>query len=344
MTKQNTRKLSRSAVEAIRKQVVRTVTDGGMSQKEAAWLFGVTPESVCTWMRAYRNGGEKALHNKPLGRPKGQKLTGVQAAGIRKSIIGRCPDQLRLPGFLWTRELVGSMIERRHGIALSRWTVGRYMKAWGLTVQKPIRRAIERNPAKVRYWLQTKYPAIKAQARAEGASIWWGDESGLRSDHQTGTTWGEQGRTPVVKKTGKRFGCNMISAITNQGDLRFMVFEKRFTTSVFLDFLERLVKSESGRKVYLIVDRHSVHRSRAVEAWLAKHGDELALFHLPPYSPELNPDELLNQDLKNNARRRQRASNRSEMTAAVRSFLRSRQRTPWKVKRYFEAENVAYDA
>jgi transposase len=344
MTKQNTRKLSRSAVEANRKQVVRVVTDEGMRQKEAARLFGVTPESVCAWMKAYRNGGEKALRNKPLGRPKGQKLTEVQAAGVRKSVIGRCPDHLRLPGFLWTRELVGAMIERRHGISLSRWTVGRYMKAWGLTVQKPMRRALECNPAKVRYWLQTKYPAIKAQARAEGASIWWGDESGLRSDHQTGTTWGEKGRTPVVKKTGKRFGCNMISAVTNHGDLRFMVFEKRFTTPVFLDFLERLVKSESGRKVYLIVDRHSVHRSRAVERWLEQHANKLSLFHLPPYSPELNPDELLNQDLKNNARRRQRATNRGEMMAAVRSFMRSRQRTPAKVMRYFEAENVAYAA
>jgi transposase len=344
MTKQGTRKLSRLAAEAIRKQVVRAVVGQGMSQKDAAKVFGVTPESVCLWMKAYRNGGEKALSNKPLGRPKGQKLTEVQAAGIRKSVIGRCPDQLRLPGFLWTRELVGTMIENRHGIALSRWTVGRYMKSWGLTVQKPMRRAMERNPAQVRYWLQTKYPAIREQAKAQGASIWWGDEAGLRSDHQTGTTWGEKGKTPVVKKTGKRFGCNMISAITNQGDLRFMVFEKRFTSPVFLDFLERLVKSESGRKVYLIVDRHSVHKSKAVTQWVAKNSDKIALFHLPPYSPELNPDELLNQDLKNNARRRQRASTRSEMTKAVRSFMRSRQRTPAIVKRYFKPQAVAYAA
>jgi transposase len=344
MTKQDTRKLSRSAAEAIRKQVVRAVIGQGMSQKGAAQIFGVTPESVCLWMKAYRTGGEKALCNKPLGRPKGQKLTEAQAAGIRKSIVGRCPDQLRLPGFLWTRDLVGAMIDRRHGITLSRWTVGRYLKSWGLTVQKPMRRAMERNPAQVRYWLQTKYPAIKEQAKAEGASIWWGDETGLRSDHQTGTTWGERGKTPVVKKTGRRFGCNMLSAITNQGDLRFMVFEKRFTSPVFLDFLERLVKSESGRKVYLIVDRHSVHKSKAVSKWVAENADKLSLFLLPPYSPELNPDELLNQDLKNNARRRQRARAGSEMVKAVRSFLRSRQRTPAIIKRYFTPKPVAYAA
>ena len=342
MKKQETRKLPRSAVEAIRKQVVRAVVVQGMSQKDAAQTFGVTRESVCHWMKAYRLGGEKALANKPLGRPKGQRVSEAQAAGIRKSVIGHCPDQLRVPGFLWTRELVGAMIERRHGVVLSRWTVGRYMKSWGLTVQKPIRRAIERNPAQVRYWLQSKYPAIREQAKAEGASIWWGDETGLRSDHQTGTTWGEKGKTPVVKKTGKRFGCNMISAITNQGDLRFMVFESRFTSSIFLNFLNRLVKSESGRKVYLIVDRHSVHKSKMVTAWLEQNADKVALFLLPPYSPELNPDELLNQDLKNNARRKQRATTCSEMTKAVRSFIRSRQRTPAIVKRYFTPQAVAY--
>ena len=155
------------------------------------------------------------------------------------------------------------------------------------------KRALEQNSAQVRYWLRTKYPAIRQQAKEKGALIWWGDESGLRSDHQAGTTWGEKGRTPVVKKSGKRFGCNMISAITNQGDMRFMVFEERFTGPVFLNFLERLVKSEKGRKVYLIVDRHSVHKSSKVEKWVQDNADKLSLFLLPPYSPELNPDELL---------------------------------------------------
>lgn len=295
-------------------------------------------------MKAYRSGGEKALRTKPLGRPKGTRLTDAQAAGIRKSVIGKCPDHLRLPGFLWTRDLVTLMIEKRHGISLSRWTVGRYMASWGLSAQKPARRALERNPAQARYWLQTKFPAIREQARAEGAGIWWGDETGLRSDHQTGTTWGEKGKTPVVKKTGKRFGCNMISAITNQGGLRFMVFEKRFTTAVFLEFLERLVKSAAGQKVYLIVDRHSVHKSKAVNTWLEKNTRKLSLFFLPPYSPELNPDELLNQDLKNNARRKQRASTRDQMTSAIRAFMRSRQKTPAKVKRCFLAKQVAYAA
>ena len=344
MTNIDTRTLSRSAVEALRFKVVRAVVTDGMSQKEAARIFGISTHSVCIWVRAYKVAGEAALKNKKTGRPKGTSLSPTQAAGVRKSIVGRCPDQLLLPGFLWTRDLVCSMIANRYGISLSRWTVGRYMKSWGLTAQKPAKRALEQNSAQVRYWLRTKYPAIRQQAKEKGALIWWGDESGLRSDHQAGTTWGEKGRTPVVKKSGKRFGCNMISAITNQGDMRFMVFEERFTGPVFLNFLERLVKSEKGRKVYLIVDRHSVHKSSKVEKWVQDNADKLSLFLLPPYSPELNPDELLNQDMKSNAHRQKRPQDKKQLMATTRGFLRNRQRRPEKVKNYFRAEYVAYAA
>lgn len=145
----------------------------------------------------------------------------------------------------------------------------------------------------MRYWLKEKYPAISRQAKEENARIWWGDETGLRSDLQTGTTWGEKGQTSVVKKSGKRFGCNMISAITNQGDLRFMIFGQRFTVQVFFEFLDRLTRSEAGRKIFLIVDRHSVHKSRQVEKWIEENAERIRLFFLPTYSPELNPDELL---------------------------------------------------
>ena len=200
MTNQDPRTLPRIAAEAIRMKVVNAVTNEGMSQKEAAGIFAVTRTSVSLWMKAYRSGGEKALRTKPLGRPRGKRLTDAQASRIRKSVIGKCPGQPRLPGFLWTRDLAALMIEKRHGISLSRWTVGRYMKSWGLSAWKPVRRALERNPAQARHWLRTKHPAIQEQARAEGAGIWWGDGTGPRSDHQTGTTWGETGKTPVVSR------------------------------------------------------------------------------------------------------------------------------------------------
>jgi hypothetical protein len=269
---------------------------------------------------------------------------------IRKSVIGKNPGQLRLPGFLWTRESVGLLIEHRHGIRLSRWTVGRYLKDWGLTVQKPAKRALEQNPAQVRYWLDTKYPAIVREAKEQNADIFWGDEMGLRSDHQSGTTWGEKGKTPIVRKSGNRFSCNMLSAISNRGKMFFTVFLKNFTASVFIDFLDRLVRQMEGRKVFLILDRHRVHTSKAVVAWLKKRNgtargevtEKIRLFYLPAHSPEINPDKMSNNAAKGNVSRKMCAQNKEALQANLRSYLRSTQRRPQRVRNFFKGKHVVY--
>jgi transposase len=238
---------------------------------------------------------------------------------------------------------VGQLIERRFGIRLSIWTVGRYLARWGFTPQKPVRRAFEKSPEQVRHWLEQKYPAIRRQAKREGAEIYWGDEMGLRSDHAAGRSYGRRGQTPVIPGTGQRFGCNMISAITNRGRLNFMVFKKRFRVDVFLDFLKRLVR-QTKRKAFLIVDGHPVHRSKKAKVWLKNKSHRIRLFFLPSYSPELNPDEMLNQDIKSNAVGRQRARKQDELISNVRGYLYSRQRQPHIVKKYFEESHVQYAA
>jgi transposase len=200
------------------------------------------------------------------------------------------------------------------------WTVGRYLRRWGFTPQKPLRRAYERDPVAVRRWLTKQYPAIRALARRERATVFWGDETGMRSDHQAGRSWGRRGRTPVIPGTGKRFRCNMISAITNRGRLAFMVFPGSFNAAVFLRFLRRLVR-HARRKVFLIVDEHPVHVAEEVERWVKRHRRHIRLFFLPGYSPELNPDELLNQDVKTNAVGRKRPRHKGELMANVRRYL-----------------------
>ena len=336
------RKLSPSAQAAVRRKAVHAVISGKVTQTKAAEIFGVTRTSVCLWVKAYKLEGEEALRGGAKGRPAGGTLTKVQEASIRKSVLGKNPGQLRLPDLLWTRDLVGDLIARRFKIRLSRWTIGRMLKQWGLTPQKPAKRAVEQNPAQVRYWLEHKYPEIRRQAVMEKGKIWWVDETGLRSTHQTGTTWGEKGVTPLVRMSGKRFGCNAITAITNQGSLSFMVFEGRFTVPVFLDFLERLVKQQAGQKIFLIVDRHSVHKSARVEKWLASRKEQIELFFLPAYSPELNPDELVNQDVKRNLFRTGKAKTKPELMKKLRGFLRSKQRRPYAVKNYFKGKYVSY--
>lgn len=337
------RRLSADAQEDLRRRVVRAIVERGMSKAEAVRTFGVSKTAVFRWIKGYRKGGERALASRPRGRPKRSSLKGHQAATTVRIITDRCPDQLKLPFALWTREAVAELIESRWGFRLSVWTIGRYLKKWGFTPQKPLRRAYERDPAAVRKWLDEEYPEIAKEAKKQGAEIHWGDEMGLRSDHQTGTSYGRKGQTPVVPGTGHRFRCNMLSTVTNRGKLAFMVFTKRFTADVMIEFLRRLLR-HADRNVFLIVDRHPVHRSKKVSRWLEEHARSIRLFFLPSYSPELNPDELLNQDVKSNALGRTRPRNQTELMDNVRSYLRSTQKQPHIVENYFQKDSVNYAA
>jgi transposase len=337
------RSLGPEAQEAIRLRAVEAVKTG-MGKIEAGKVFGVTRRAISKWMRHDRDGGREALKAKRRGRPQGGgKLKPWQCATIVNLIIDRHPDQLKLPFYLWTRQAVGQLIEQRFGIRYSVHQVGRYLKKWGFTVQKPGRKAFEQCPQEVQNWLEYEYPRIKKQAKAENAEIQWGDEMGVRSDAASARCFSPKGQTPIVLGPGKRFGCNMISSISNRGTLRFMVFTERFTTEVMIRFLKRLLK-QMKKRVFFIVDGHPVHRSRAVKKFVAEREDQIRLFQLPGYSPELNPDEMLNQDVKTNAVRRKPAATQTGMVRTVRSYLRSRQRQPDLVKRYFHAPTVRYAA
>jgi transposase len=342
MRSQDARCLSPKAQEALRVRVVRAIR-GGMKKSVAARTFGVSRTSIDRWLNIVELGNITSLKCKPRGRPKGTRLAPHEAATTVRLITDRCPDQLKLPFALWTREAVQQLLAERFGLEVSVWTVGRYLAKWNLTPQKPLRRAYERDPVAVQRWLDEEYPAIAKQAKVEKAEIHWGDQMGLRADHQTGTSYGRRGRTPVVRGTGQRFRCNMMSTITNRGELSFMVFKENFNGAVFIKFVRRLLRLRK-RKLLLIVDRHPAHRSAEVKRWLARYAKRVELFFLPGYSPDLNPDEFLNQDVKNNALGRQRPATRAEMIEGVRSYLRSTQRQPAIVKSYFRAESVRYAA
>jgi transposase len=345
MEQRDTRRLSPAAQEELRRRAVVAVLNGA-TRTEVEAMLGVPRQTIGQWVKAYHAGGEAALASKRRGRKKGSGsiLEPWQEAQIARALKEKRPEQLKLPFYLWTREAVCSLIERRFGVRVSRWTAGRYLKRWGFTPQKPVRRAWEQNSTAVKRWLEEEYPAIRKEAKREGATIYWGDEMGLRSDHSVGRSYGEKGKTPVIRGTGKRFGCNMISAITNQGALSFMVFQESFRVAVFLRFLRRLMRQNPGRRIYLIVDGHPVHRAKLVQAWVEKHKERIRLIRLPSYSPELNPDEMLNQDVKTNALGRQRPSTAQELIRDVRSYLRRRQRQPTIVQRYFHERHVRYAA
>lgn len=332
--------------EELRRRAVRLVVEEGVSQSQAARMLAVGRQSVNGWVRDYRAGGEQALVARRRGRrPVEQMLLQPwQQAQICKTIREKNPDQLRLPFFLWTREAVRDLIERRFKLRLALTTVGRYLRRWGFTAQKPIRKAFEQNPAAVKVWLERMYPAIAAKAKREDALILWGDEMGLRSDHQAGRSFAPRGETPVIAGTGQRFGANVISVLSNRGQLYFMVFTGRANAVLFVGFLRRLLRQLKGRKLFLIVDGHPSHRAKLVKAFLAQNSERIALYYLPPYSPELNPDEMLNQDVKSNALGRRRPRTQQELVADTRSYLHRRQRQPQVVTNYFNQDSVRYAA
>ena len=342
-TKTDARKLDAVTQAHLRRLVVLAVRDR-MKQTEAAKKYQVSLRAVNKWVALGRAGGLKALKPKRRGRPAGAgRLNAKQAGHIRALVIDKMPDQLKLSFYLWTRAAVVELIAREYNIGVSLTSVGRYLKAWGLSAQKPVRRAYERNDEAISRWLRAEYPALARQAKREKAAIYWGDEMGLRSDHVTGTSYAPVGKTPVIRATGQRFGCNMISAITNKGALAFMVFTGKFNAPVFVNFMHRLLKQIKG-KVYLIVDGHPVHKSSQAKRFLAHNAKRLRLILLPGYCPELNPDELLNQDVKTNALGKSRPRDKVEMMATVRSHLYRRQKQPQVIQNLFLEKHVRYAA
>jgi transposase len=345
MADEDTRSLPAAAQAALRRRAVRAVLDG-MTQAEAARVFRVHPNAVNRWVKRYREGGFQGLGEQRRGRRPGEQpaLSELQQQEIIALVRESTPDQLGLAWFLWTRDAVAELIGQRYSRWLARTTVGGYLRGWGFSPQKPQRRALEQNPAAVRRWLAETYPAICAQARREGGVVLWLDEMGVRSDAAAGRSWAPVGQTPVIKGTGKRFRVNMISAISNAGMLRFRLFVGSFSGPVFIDFLGRLLRDMGGRKVHLIVDGHPVHRARLVSAWVAGHADRIQLHFLPGYSPELNPVELLNHDVKANAAGRRRARSADELRGQLHGYLRWRQRQPQVLVRFFEHPTTRYAA
>jgi transposase len=317
----------------------------GYSGEAVAEILGVTPESVSRWYSAYRRQGVQGLPGERTGSPLGvgRLLTKCQEERIQQLIDGHCPDQLGIASALWTRKAIRELIAKECSVKLSVRSVGEYMRRWGYTPQRPVRKSYRQNPAEVHRWLEETYPLIKARAQAEDAEIHWGDETGVRSCCHTGRGYARPGHTPEMMVSGSRFSVNMISSITNQGKVRFMIYCGRMTASLFIVFLSRLIDG-SERKVFLIVDNLKLHDAVVVRAWVAEHQEKIALFPIPKYSPELNPDEYLNCDVKANIHEKGLPHTREELKGTLNAFMHKLAQLPGRVASYFRHPRIAYAA
>lgn len=339
------RSIGRAAQEELRRRALFLIERQGLSQGQAARVIGVHRQTVNTWVKRHREQGENGvLDGRRVSPRRGKGALSVEEAGqIRQWIAERTPDQLELPFALWTSRAVRELIARRLAKRLGLTVVQLYLRRWGLTPQKPLARAKERQPAAVAAWLETAYPAIARRARRARAAIYWGDETGISNQDQTGRSYAPRGRTPVVVRTAKRITHSMIAAVSNRGLLRFMLYDGALTAGRFVAFLRRLVK-DAGQKVILIVDNLKVHKAGKVQAWVESHRHEIELCYLPPYAPEHNPSEYLNNDLKQKLRQQPQPDTKEELTRRTRSVLRAVQRSPERVRAYFRPKLVRYAA
>ena len=337
------RKLDHKTLTALRKRAVASVQEGN-SPEIVAQTMGIARATMYGWLAKYRDGGWSSLDaHKRGGRP--PKLDGPALQWIFRTVTMKNPLQLKFTFALWTAKMIGKVISDRFGVKLSKASVCRLLGQLGLTPQRPVWRAYQQKPEAVGNWLEKEYPLIRTLARREKAQIFFGDEAGVRSDYHSGTTWAIQGKTPVVSSTGARFGLNMISAVSAHGEFRFMVIKGRVGATRFIEFIKRLLHGIS-RKIFLIVDGHPSHKARKVARFIESKQikKRFRLFFLPPYSPELNPDERVWNDLKNGAIGRKAIANPKQLHHAVVSHLRCIQKSPDRVRSYFQSETTKYAA
>ena len=333
------RRLDHRTLTELRKRGVSSVQEG-QSPETVAKALGINRVTIYGWLARYRHGGWAALDARKRGGRK-PKLDVKAIQWIYNTVTLKNPLQLKFTFALWTAKMVGQMIYEKFGIKLSKASVCRLLNQLGLTPQRPVWRAYQQRPEEVQKWLNEGYPRIRALARRHKALIFFGDEAGIRSDHHAGTSWAIKGKTPIVSSTGARFGLNLISAVSAQGEFRFMTVKGRVGAAQFIEFIKRLIHGVD-RMVFLIVDGHPAHKAKMVCRFADSIKNRFRLFFLPPYSPELNPDERVWNDLKNNGIGKQVITTPQKLFSAVISYLRFIQKSPARVRPYYHSQTTLY--
>lgn len=342
MEKRDARKLSTEAQQELRNLAIR-LKKSGQTYNQISKTIHVHPSTICNWYKSYERNGKKALKIQKRGRPSGSCMTldENQSREIQKTIQEKCPDQMKFPFALWTRKAVQTLIKELYKIDMPIRTVGDYLKRWNFTPQKPLRKAYKQNPKAVKAWLDEEYPALLKRSKLEKAEIHWGDETGLCNDSYHGRSYSPRGKTPEIKLHPRCKRVNLISSITNQGKVRFMIYKEKMNSQTMIQFMKRLIK-DSKRKVFLILDNLKVHHSHIVKDWVKEHSEKIELFFLPSYSPELNPDEYLNCDLKSGVHSGVPARTKDQLHKKALSHLRKLQKLPDRVRNYFKHPKIAY--
>lgn len=346
MKKVDFRSLSKETQAEIRRRAISDyLSMGGRSKAKLSRMYHVTPNIIAKWVKKYETHGSKGLVGDNRGAKAYQNtlLNKQQQNWLNKQLINKTPEQLKFSFALWTRKLVAELIVKKYGINISESTAGKYLKKFNMTPQKPLLKSYKQQPEQIREWLDTQYPQVAMRAKAQGALIFWGDETAVRSRDQVGRGYSPKGITPVQTQGGYRFGVNMVSAINNSGNSRFMLFTGRMNGKKFIEFLRRLLKDQK-QKIILIIDNAPYHKSALVKAWTAKHEDKIEIVYLPTYAPDINPDEYLNNALKQKLNYRPKTTTPKQLTKSVSYIMKNMQANKTSIKNLFRHDKVKYAA
>lgn len=338
--KRDYRTLDHKTLEFLRIRAVECVVEEGESPKDVARIFGLPVQDIYKWRKMHERGGWKELEAKPIpGRPR--KLDDEETKCVGEIVRTDAPQAWTFPLSLWTRAEIAAVISFLFDVDVCLASVGNLMARLRFTCQRPLRRAYEQNRQRIEEWFTLTFPAILQRAKQEGGRIFFADESGVRSDYHSGTTWAPIGRTPVVEATGKRFRLNMFAAISPLGNICYEVSEGRLNSDIFIAFLQYLIDSVEG-KIFLIVDNYSAHKSAKTRQFLATVTDRLELCFLPPYAQEYNPSELVWNLIKNHEIGRTAVHDKAEMKDAIVGAFSSLASIPKKVASLFHARGGKY--
>lgn len=338
------RELSDEILEALRLRALRGC-QLGLTETQVAQVLGVARETVSRWWSAYAKQGVQALPQRRTGRPlgSGRALTDSQAEHIQHLLGTHQPEELGVASPLWTRRAVADLIQREFHLTLAVRTVGRYLARWGFTAKRPRRHSRDQDPDEVKEWLEKTYPAIAERAEREAATIYWGDETGVAADHLPATGYAPRGEPATIDVPDRHIRVSQISAVANTGEVRFMTYTRTMNAELFLVFLNRLLRSTTG-KVFLIMDRLRAHMTPTVQEWVASHGERIEVFYLPRYAPEVNPDEYLNNDLKGEVNKAGLPHDTEEVRSRIQQFMRRLLHLPDHVMQYFCHPSAQYAA
>lgn len=335
------RSFSPETLEIVRRLAVRAVVELDLRQKEVAAIFGVSENAVGTWCRAYRDQGEDGLDVRPQGRPEGtgRILTPAEEKILQAIIQDAAPEMYGIPIPTWTRRAVQALIAKRYGIDLSEQGVGNYLQRWRMTPQKPSRHAREQDPEEVREFEEEILPEAEERAEEEDGELHFADEAGIKVQDQIGTSHAPIGHTPVLEFPKTRIQQSLIASVTPNGDLNYHLFPGTLTANKFIDYLEQLIAS-TDKKVFLVLDRHPAHTAGVVDEWVDDHNDEIELVWLPRYSPEYNPEEFLNNDVKASLKSQPLPEDTPAFVETIRNILNEIATLPERIKGYFRESKL----